>query len=47
MLSEEAEALAQPDAAGTVREADVVLPLSMLVFACLMAELILRKRSRG
>ena len=47
VLSEEAEALAQPDAAGTVREADVVLPLSMLVFACLMAELILRKRSRG
>ena len=47
VLSENMQALAQPDAAGAVREMDALPPLSLLVFACLMAELILRKRSRG
>ena len=47
VLSENMQALAQPDAASAVREMDALPPLSLLVFACLMAELILRKRSRG
>ena len=47
VLADDPQALARLDAEGTARETDAVLLLSLLLYVCLMAELIVKKRVRA
>ena len=47
VLADDAQTLLQLDRGGSMRAADVLTPLTLLVYACLLTELILRKRCRG
>ena len=47
VLADDPQALARLDAEGTARETDAVLPLSLLLYVCLMVELIVKKRARA